>query len=79
MSFEAIFAALQSFFDAQPYLAGGLVLLLALLAAMKPKFMLKSATLAICLVLAVMAVTSLNGTLDSGVAHRDAMLESADR
>ena len=77
MNLEIVVTAVQSYYEASPISVLAVAFCLLVLSYVKPKFMFKTFMGTGCALLCVMALTSLSGTLDSGVNDRGAMLETA--
>lgn len=79
MNVETVVTAIQSYYETAPLSVIAVAVCLLVLTYVKPKFMFKTFVGTGCAILCVMALTSLSGTLDSGVTDRDSMFETAHK
>ncbi len=74
MDFNSLLSIVKEYFNTQPYIASGILVIMLGFLYLKPKMVFKSVVGIGCVVLCAYLFLSLEDTLDSGVQGRDSML-----
>ena len=75
MDIDSLFSIVKGYFNTQPYITGGILVVMLGFLYLKPKMVIKLLVGIGCVVLCAYLFLSLEDTLDSGVQGRDSMLE----
>lgn len=75
MDFNSLLSIAKEFFNTQPYITSGILVIMLGLLYFKPRIVFKSLVGIGCVVLCGYLFLSLKDMLDSGVQGRDSMLE----
>ena len=75
MDFNSLLSIVKEYFNTEPYITGGILVIMLGFLYLKPKMVFKFLVGIGCVVLCAYLFLSFEDTLDSGVQGRDSMLE----